>query len=761
MTRSSLLLLVLPFLWGKVCLSGQEAINPPEEQVYSSAQFQTWIKEGNADQVLTFGKQMLAAELPKKTQAQIHLWIATAYEQKGSLDSALLHLKQGQSFFEQIRSYEGMAKAEQQKGNLYLNQNEPDKARESLLKALNYAASGQLSEIEYYCYRDLAVLYSGLEQYNIALESLRKALAIAKKANDPSKVIDTYDQLSTNFYSLGILDSGVVYFEQMLAVKKRAGVTENELIDLQTLGKLYLEKGEAEKAQINLLKALSGAENQRDTFFIISLCTDLGKAYAAQALWLNARQYAQRALDLARAKDQKLMVAINLQNLADIAKQGDELNKALDLYTEALNQYQELNNTLRAADIHLELSDLYQSQNNYNQARAYVRQAMSIRQGQEDMMGLLQARLLLGELEYKANNPGQAEAILLEAHQQAKDMDHQIGRAQALRLLAETASRKGAYQKAFQHLKAYQALNDSLISERTAKAMGELEVLYQTEKKDRAILAQQVELDRQLLQIRQRNIQLLFLLGTVGLLLLSFFFFYLISRKNRQLQQQRMSTLKKEQEAQNLRAVMQGEEKERKRIAQDLHDGLGAQLATVKMRLQSLEHDLPQVRQMDAYCMAETHLDTSFRTIREISQNMMPSVLEEQGLPLALQDLCSEFHRAHNLSVNYIPHGLDYPLNREQQLIVFRIVQELLRNVEKHAQAREVIVQLTIEDHLLHLVVEDDGTGFSFSDSHLNSGMGLRNIRSRVEYLGGTLEVDSIPEEGSTFSIEIPLKQIA
>ena len=135
----------------------------------------------------------------------------------------------------------------------------------------------------------------------------------------------------------------------------------------------------------------------------------------------------------------------------------------------------------------------------------------------------------------------------------------------------------------------------------------------------------------------------------------------------------------------------------------------------------------------------------------------MPAILQQYGLEYALQDLCEGINRSGRLEISFIPYGLDYTFDDQTAVSVYRIVQELVKNTLRHAEASELIVQLSAEDDLLNIVVEDNGKGFDPAEKLQNPGIGLQSIQSRLTLLHGTMEIESNPGAGATFTIDIPL----
>ncbi len=209
------------------------------------------------------------------------------------------------------------------------------------------------------------------------------------------------------------------------------------------------------------------------------------------------------------------------------------------------------------------------------------------------------------------------------------------------------------------------------------------------------------------------------------------------------------STEKRNNERALMRALIEGQEKERKRIAADLHDGLGPLLSAVKLRLSSTQHAANETAEL---------LDQAMREIRSISHNLLPGTLEDFGLETALDDLCSKL-RVGGANVRYQLAGPGHAIPKEVQLSYYRIAQELLTNALRHANASQVEIQLVRHDESLLLLVEDDGKGFDPTTG--GGGIGLRNVTSRAESIGAVLYIDSQAGRGTTVSVELPLTDLA
>ena len=226
-------------------------------------------------------------------------------------------------------------------------------------------------------------------------------------------------------------------------------------------------------------------------------------------------------------------------------------------------------------------------------------------------------------------------------------------------------------------------------------------------------------------------------------------FVYFQTRKT---QQQKIINLENEKENIALKSLIAGEEKERSRIAKELHDGIGSLLAASKMHASKLLLKNPET---DPTLL--NLLDSASKETRRISHNLLPESLMNKGLDVALQDFISSINESQLLNANYQSINLSGSLPQPLQLSIYRIVQELINNIIKHSEATEALVQLNQNKSKLIITVEDNGKGFSFDKS--KSGIGLQNIKSRLSLLKGKMEVDSNESMGTSVYIEFELEK--
>jgi two-component system NarL family sensor kinase len=333
----------------------------------------------------------------------------------------------------------------------------------------------------------------------------------------------------------------------------------------------------------------------------------------------------------------------------------------------------------------------------------------------------------------------------------------------SLKNLSELEQNRSNFSAAYFYLKNYVAVNDSVLAKTHRENIQALETKYQSEIKDAHIGQLDDEKKIQLLSIRHKSVLNYILFGSlIAFLLVSFLMFrnlrhrQLLARQQVELQRQHIRELEKDKQLIAVDSLLKGQEEERSRLAKDLHDGLGGLLSGVKFSLSNMKDNL--IVTPDNMAVFERSLDmvdTSIRELRRVAHNMMPEMLSKFGLDEALKDYCNGVDATKLLSVKYQSLGMDIRLDNAIEIIVYRIVQELVNNILKHAAATEVFIQLIRENDRLSIVVEDNGKGFDTSLLKNNKGAGWVNIRSRVEYLKGQLDVHSEQGKGTLVNIEL------
>ncbi len=692
-----------------------------------------------------------------KVQARWTYYLGLAYYNSGQVDSALTHIQNAQNCFQRIGIREAVSQCHNKSGDILTENREFHAAFEHYEDALLYLNVREHQKNIYEIKEKMAIVASKLGEHEQAEHLLKSILSDATQKNHSEYALNVLRQLADNYYSLGVLDSSVFYYKEILEGGYILDTLDNISV-LSTLGNLYNKQGDHSAAQTYLIEALEITESQKDSFFLLSLCTDIARLYQEQRIYDHALTYSQRALKIAARKQMVSVEAANFRIQGDIYKSLEMNDKALENYEAALVLFSDLKQHLNSATIEADIASLYTNDNNYAEARVHILKALAQREHSSDPLGKLQANLILAEIDLATDRTSQAVRILESCLIEASEMNHPNSELKAKALLSNAYEKLGKFNLALAYNKAYHTLHDSMLSLERAKIINDIETKYELEKKDRALFIKEQQLDLQKSKIKSRT-SMLSLLGVLSLVLvLVTILLSILNRKNRQIGEQKLEVLKKQQETQHLKAVIEGEDKERKRIARELHDDLGTQLAGIKVHVNALQNDMPSIVELNKFQVAENLIDHACTTIREISHNLMPSKLYQKSLDVLLEDLARTTSNSYNLPIDF--QSVDIPKSMSDVLVVsvYRIVQELLRNIIKHARASEVILQIAAETDYLHLIVEDNGIGFNPEQAQQNGGIGLENIQTRLKYLGGQIDIHSDKNVGSTFTIDIPIK---
>ncbi|MDW3197621.1 MAG: PAS domain-containing sensor histidine kinase [Cytophagales bacterium] len=206
-----------------------------------------------------------------------------------------------------------------------------------------------------------------------------------------------------------------------------------------------------------------------------------------------------------------------------------------------------------------------------------------------------------------------------------------------------------------------------------------------------------------------------------------------------------------------LHSLLQGQEQERRRLAQEIHDGIGPSLSTIKLNLANIESDLQQIdpSRLENFRASYQMIDEVANDLRSISHNLLPKVLLDFGLLEALDTLIERIRERKTIAIEFLNPAKDLNLSKTTELGLYRIIQELINNTLKYAEATKITLQLVKHESTVLLTYEDDGKGF---DPHVaRKGIGLFNIHNRTLALGGEDEIHSQPGRGMSATIEVPI----
>lgn len=406
-------------------------------------------------------------------------------------------------------------------------------------------------------------------------------------------------------------------------------------------------------------------------------------------------------------------VGKSLVSIGLVFQHMGETDSALHYLTSALNKYVQSQDVELGFLVHEKLGDVYQEMDSIRTCLPYYQKAYELAKELGDLLYQTDVMDDYSKALRRAGNHQEASAILSEYSKLVEDIKDNLQKVRIYEVQLERRKNE--------------------ISE-----------------KEKEIIEHQSE---------KRLMQIYLLAGGGIIAILIFLFTYQRERHKRQMANKEVDQLLKKRELQSIVNVLEIQEKERVRIAGDLHDRLGGMLATMQLLFHDVQKSIGELQEesRDTYDKALGILDNAGEEVRKVAHNLISGALKNYGLEVALRELADTIQQSESINFTFITHGMADRLPVDYESHLYRVVQEMVSNTLKHSKASKINLQLIQNEDYLSLVYEDDGQGF---DPHkVSSGMGLKSIDSRIKKLDGAFEVDSGKGGGTTYNITVPIKQ--
>lgn len=455
-----------------------------------------------------------------------------------------------------------------------------------------------------------------------------------------------------------------------------------------------------------------------------------------------AMAYIDKAILLATKHHKTAFLAQTLMNKGDIYFTRTQYDSALYYYKTAAEYVKQVNEPQLTQSYYLRMGDVLLEQKANREALDYLQKAEQLSDPSRPLSDELRAGYSLGDALYRMGRYKEAEALLLKSIAKAEQTGFTKNKQNGHAVLMALYKDQGRYKKAYEQQSQYLQLSDSMINADKIRAVNEIEIKYQVAQKDKAIMENKLMIARQGKKLYQNKI-IITSISTGVLLLLIFGIAVYRHRQKINLRDRKIEQLK---------AMMDGQEKERMRLSRELHDGLGGMLMGIKLNLKSVQrqHNDKAVHEDLAGIMQLLH--DMGDEIRQASHNLMPDVLLKHHLKEALELYCEQLDTGGKLKIDLQFHGDLQQLDVSTELQVYRIIQELLHNIIRHAKATLAAIQVRCTDRTLCISVEDNGKGFDTAQPA--DGAGLHNIEARIQSLNGYFSIASAPGMGTTAYME-------
>lgn len=547
---------------------------------------------------------------------------------------------------------------------------------------------------------------------------------------------------------------------EALRLSKEDNYKPGEALAWKRMASVHRGLGHADSALAYNLVALPLFESLQNQKEAVSVMYNIGNLYLDRNENALARTYFQRALPVCMAEGLTKKAALQHQGIGISHEEEHHYDSAFYHYRRSLLLATQEADTPQIASVHNNLGTCHFKMARLDSAGWYWPRSYATFTALENESECANLLNNLGLLRKAYGQPQAAidsffrPAIAIatrneDAHQQ-KDI---------LQNIAEAFADARRFDSAYHYLKAYMALHDTIFAQERSDKVAELETRYQVAQKDA---------QNQLLQAdAQRKTIVLIAVSGFALLLAGAGWYVLRQQRRRHRIQRELAARRQQedalrivdliqtQELRALEALVEGQEQERSRLATELHDGLGSLLATVKLYFGQVEG----ADQTGAFHKADQLLDDACKELRRYSHDLAGLPVAQFGLLNAVRDLADSISGAGRLQVRVYAHQLEERLPLPLERSVYKVIQELLTNAIKHAQASEVSIQISRHPQHLNLIVEDNGRGMDTRLQVQGKGLGLRSVRARVETLGGEFVLDSRPGHGTTALIDLPIEE--
>jgi signal transduction histidine kinase len=525
------------------------------------------------------------------------------------------------------------------------------------------------------------------------------------------------------------LDRAIKNYIEAQKLFGRAGDSLRMYQTITDLGRLYCGSEYYLEAITMFERVESYATRNLDTLLSARMLQQIGEIYIARNQMDKASKYFDRASRLNLSIQDTLLSTINRLTITALTGEKPFFKRLPDSLFLQLSRYDSIRYQSFLPSIHLHVGMYNMHAKKYKLAMYYFTQGLRL--------------------------AGKDTFVKRELYRQ---------QAECYELMNDIPS-------ALKVLKTYTQFNDSLND--ASRSASIQQILQKSKDIARETELQQMARDRNITVLKsriQKVISYALMVGVVIMLIVSYIIIrsyqqrlnsnQIIADQNEEINRRKINELETNRKIESISSMLQGQEVERERIARDLHDSLGGLLSTVKLHFDAVQTKNPDISSQKEYNKAYNLLDAACSEVRTISNNMQPGALLKMGIVPAIKDLVNRIESEDTPHIEFLHYGPLNDLAIGVTLNIYRIVQELLYNCLKHAQAKEILIQLIRNEEDLEIMVEDDGVGYN--PDEVRKGMGTENVAARVNFLKGEISIHSEHGVGTTTTITIPYsKEIA
>lgn len=562
--------------------------------------------------------------------------------------------------------------------------------------------------------RNLA--FNEVNDLELSLAYSDQLIDLAKQKKDEKYLAHGYLQKGYKQWNLGDLDQALRSFIVAVEHAQKANFLSGEGAAYCAMADIYSGTNSHTNAMTYYHKAIKILESGQDPIALATTYLNAGDEFYSHETYDSALVYFSASSEVFEKINHLIGKAYNLGNIGMVYASTGQNEQAEKNINEAIAILEKAGDFYPICFYLISMADVFLDRGDINSAITYAEKSLTLAKQHELKQQISDAHQKLSELYQKLNQP----------------------------------------VKALNHYKVHIAFRDSVNNLESIQNIADQRTEFEVSLREKEI--EVLEKDKQL--------QTIYIIVAL-VLLIAFILLFLLSRQRlitnklatkaeRNQHEKEVQNLLQGQEKKTLQSMIEGREKERKHLAGELHNHLGSLLATVKMNLNGIEQEDDRIKTLHQL------VDQVYNDVRNMSHALNMGVSEDFGLVSALKELVAHLSQSGKLKVEFNAAVTDCAIPIEQEIVLYRVVQELVSNVLKHAKATEMTLLLTCfeDDQLLNIMVSDNGKGFEVQTSKAKSdGMGLQSLAGMVESLHGEMEIDSQPGRGTTINIDFPLDE--
>lgn len=523
------------------------------------------------------------------------------------------------------------------------------------------------------------------------------------------------------------------------------------------LGGVYYQRQELDSAlHYYLLSLRFDSEIGTDSLNISYTLNNIGLIYAALKQYDKSIPYYNQVIEIKKNFNDLQSISSTYQNLGSAYFFMDKYQESIVAFKEGLTYFSDVENPLTESSIEANMATSFMKLEKFDSSKFYFEKAIKTKFEIGDSIGIASAYGNLGELYMHLEDKNKC----YEYQEKSIEISKIIGLREYVlngyQKIVDAALAFKDYEMLTKYYPLYDAMKDSLFNSSLSETLAETQTKYETEKKEAAIALLKSDNEAKESKLNLRKNQLIAALFAIIALAVGSWGYY--GRVKAKQKEALNKAIIEEKEA-GLKAVFDATEEERKRIAKELHDGIGQQMSGLKLAWGNLQEKLVSKAPSETEVLQKLTkiLDDAANEVRSISHQMMPRALQENGVVSAINDMLEKSLGFSNIQFEFNQNINEQRFDERIELSLYRICQELINNIIKHSGANQVHIQLVKSKQFIALIIEDNGKGFNY-DAAKKGGIGMLNMSSRINTLNGEINFEPGPTTGTLATIRIPIQ---